>query len=247
MKRAVENNETMENTSEMKWKITASSNCGKRHEMKNMLSQDRYFIRSGEGKYIAVLADGIGKTNLNVVGTEMTAQLTAKYLEERFDWIMTEKPDVVAEDYMATIIEKLLEMAEEYKTPVKEFASTIMAFCVDETQDRYCLLHLGAGIILYRNPAGQMRVLSFPEVSLYSNLSTLTTTDGAAHKLKIMRGSAERISQLALMTDGMYETKKEPGDFERMLRDIEQNRPLEQEVDDKSVVMLYRTTENATD
>lgn len=222
------------------WKFYTVKELGKRHEMRNMLCQDRCFVRARNHKYIGVLVDGIGTTNLNVIGAEMAAQSTARYIEEKFDWIVTADPSVVASDYLEYINEELREMAALYDKPIREFASTVMAFCVDESQNRYCALHLGDGIIMYKSNNGQMRVMSFPEIGFYSVKTTLTTTEGADSRLSIKRGSAERIDQIALMTDGVYRVSPSLQTFEKVFRDVEQHIPLQQGVDDQSVVMLCR-------
>ncbi len=222
------------------WKFYTLKELGKRHEMKNMLCQDRCFVRARNHKYIGVLVDGIGTTNLNVIGAEMAAQITAGYIEEKFDWIVTEDSSVVASDYLEYINENLREMADLYNKPIREFASTVMAFCVDESQNRYCALHLGDGIIMYKSNTGQMRVMSFPEIGFYSVRTTLTTTEGAYSRLSIKRGSAESIDQIALMTDGIYRVSPSPQTFEKVFRAVERHIPLEQGIDDQGVVMLCR-------
>ena len=222
------------------WKFYTVKELGKRHEMRNMLCQDRCFVRARNHKYTGVLVDGIGTTNLNVIGAEMAAQSTAKYIEEKFDWIMTEDPSVIASDYMEFVNKELQEQAVLCNKPIREFASTVMAFCVDESQNRYCALHLGDGIIMYKRNDGQMRVMSFPEIGFYSVQTTLTTTEGADSRLSIKRGSAECIDQIALMTDGIYRVSPSPETFEKVFRSVEQHIPLEQGIDDQSVVMLSR-------
>ena len=222
------------------WKFYTVKELGKRHEMRNMLCQDRSFVRSRNHKYTGVLVDGIGTTNLNVIGAEMAAQSTARYIEEKFDWIMTEDPAAIASDYLKSIHNELLEQAILYNKPIQEFASTIMAICVDESKNRYCALHLGDGIIMYKRDNGQIRVMSFPEVGFYSVRTTLTTTKGADSRLSIKRGSAECIDQIALMTDGIYRISPSAQTFEKVFRSVEQHIPLEQGIDDQGVVMLSR-------
>ena len=222
------------------WKFYTVKELGKRHEMRNMLCQDRCFVRARNHKYTGVLVDGIGTTNLNVIGAEMAAQSTAGYIEEKFNWIMTEDPAVISSDYLKCIYEELQEQAVLCNKPIREFASTVMAFCVDESQNRYCALHLGDGIIMYKRNDGQMRVMSFPEIGFYSVQTTLTTTEGADSRLSIKRGSAECIDQIALMTDGIYRVSPSPETFEKVFRSVEQHIPLEQGIDDQSVVMLSR-------
>lgn len=230
-------------TSELKrkqWTVYSASLLGSKHEEKKLLCQDRVCYRSSSSRQVIALADGISQQDLNVIGVEKILGILCDRFANGDVDIINGTTEEIKYDVIISIQRELEELAEQYEVEKSVFASTLLLVCIDFTNNIYCTVHLGDGIILYK-PSLEYEILSYPENGLNRNQTYLTNSPNAYRYLKVMKGEIERISEIALLSDGIYEF---PLSVEIMTKSLSQVRKspynLKKKMDDQGMIILRK-------
>lgn len=226
--------------SKARWRVYSALTTGLNHEKKEILCQDRVCYRASETGQIIALADGISQENLNIIGVERVLEkICAVFLRRDIDIINGTK-DNIKRAVVMTVQRELERLAQEYHVKVSAFASTLLLFYIDLENKYYCAVHLGDGIIIYKQ-GKEYGILSYPENGPAKNQTCLTTSPYAYQYLKVMRGAADGISEAGLLSDGTYEFPISLPDAVSVLnRASESPYNLVQRMDDQGVILLRK-------
>ncbi len=167
-----------------------------------MLCQDRLSCRQEGNKTAATLVDGIGNTDLNAVSGEKIAGAITKFLICNFDDIMKAPADIISTALMKEIYEIMETMMTDYHINAKECASTFMCICIDDSTKRYCVIHLGDGIIMCKK--SEWSILSRPQNGRQGNETYLTVSKNVQRQIRVYRRKTDEIQGFMLCTDGVY-------------------------------------------
>lgn len=222
------------------WHAYSALTTGLNHEKKGILCQDRVCCRASETGQIIALADGISQENLNIIGVEKVLEkLCAVFLRRDIDIINGTK-DNIKRAVVMTVQREIERLASDYHVKVSAFASTLLLFYIDLENKYYCAVHLGDGIIIYKQ-GKEYRILSYPENGPAKNQTCLTTSPYAYQHMKVMRGAADGISEVGLLSDGTYEFPiLLPDAVSVLTRATESPYNLLQKMDDQGVILLRK-------
>lgn len=222
------------------WRAYSALATGMHHEKEELLCQNRVCYRVSETGRIIALADGISQEDLNIIGVEKVLEkLCTLFLRRDIDIINGTKDDIKRTVVM-TVQREIERLAKEYNVNVSVFASTLLLFYIDIQNKYYCAVHLGDGIIIYKQ-GKEYGILSYPENGPAKKQTYLTTSPYAYQYLKVMRGAADGISEVGLLSDGTYEFPISlPGAVSILNRAAESPYNMVQKMDDQSVILLRK-------
>lgn len=143
----------------------SSSIRGKRHIEKNMLCQDRLSYGSHGSLYVAVLADGIGKTDVNAYCVQEVVEVIRDTILDNFYILYDMSIDGIRELIIKKVYQVINVYMDRYSVNKSELASTIMAVAYDASTGNMISLHLGDGTIFIKE-LDSVRVFSFPETGV---------------------------------------------------------------------------------
>lgn len=215
------------------WRYAQSSITGERHRRSHMLCQDRSAYREKGRRQAIALIDGTGKTDRNIIAGEKIADCVTEFLLEHFEQCIGQEESLFKFMLLRDVRRIIEELMLEFAAPKEEFASTIMALCIDHERGKYCAVHLGDGIIVCRREA--LHILSFPCNGLLPDQTWLTISEKALQKMKLLRGDIGSIREFALLTDGMYEEPVSMDNLPDILKNGKRDVATE---DDRSIVRL---------
>lgn len=220
------------------WQYEAKCITGRRHREKGLLCQDRVAYREKGQHQVIVLVDGIGKTDRNIIAGEKVAEYTAEFLIERFDEIMLDTPENIRRELLRGIHYIIGNLMVEFEMSKTEFASTVLAVCIDQKTKQYCGVHLGDGIILNRSDC--LEILSYPMNGWKKNQTYLTTSENAVKEMKVLKGDLSSISEIILMSDGTYDYPLQKIELSNYINDVFQKAIELQQEDDQGIIRLRR-------
>lgn len=175
--------------------------AGKRHKSQGLESQD--FIANIEtySFSVTVLCDGAGSKEFGMQSARITANVTAKILEEDFYDFDLEK-----------FIEKV-NFALESEGYTEQNSGTTLLFVATDNE-KYIIGHLGDGVIL-QEINNEFKVISKPENKEYVNTTFLLPSSDPISHLRIKTGSLNHPTAFILSTDGaayfLYDPKTQTG------------------------------------
>ncbi|MFQ9514721.1 MAG: protein phosphatase 2C domain-containing protein [Eubacterium sp.] len=229
----------MDEESKNLWNCYMKKKTGKRHQIRKMLCQDRVAYKQSGNRQSIALVDGVGDNDINILAGEKIADAINDFLLNEFDEIMKEKEENVTYTLlikMQRIIEKLMS---EYNFPKEQFSSTILGVCIDLEKELYCAVHLGDGIILFRNK--EIKILSYPTNGLFSNQTVLSTSETAINNIKLYRGELENTREIILISDGVYNFPLYKNQWNEFIKRTKCSKEeFAGKEDDQSVILLSR-------
>lgn len=221
-----------------KWEMQGELCRGTRHEKEGLLCQDRIFYRESDHLQAIALADGISKSNISVTGLEKILEVLCNDMLEEYGTFMKEREDVIQYSVMLLIRRQIEALMNLHHVSADVFASTILAVCIDTQRKSFCCIHLGDGVVVCKEKT--YRILSYPVNGLRKNQTYLTTTEEAHRNIKIVRGSLQNISEIALLSDGTYHFPLSAEKIGKTLNQIRRSSgSFRKKTDDQSVIMLY--------
>lgn len=218
------------------WKCYAQCVKGKRHQEKNMLCQDRVAYQQKGNRQAIVLIDGIGSTDRNIIAGERVAEYIAGFFLDQFEEIMTGNEAEIKFQLMRQVRRIIEALTIEYKCSEQEFGSTVMAVCICHDSKQYCGIHLGDGIITYKDSV--LHVMSYPLNGLDAKQTCLTISETAMNKMKLFRGNIGDTTQYILMSDGMYSYPVHRQELERIIDSMKGEGMIAAKEDDRSIIGL---------
>lgn len=173
---------------------------GRGHALDGTRGQDRTGYLSRGGVQALCLADGAGSATHSEHGAEALVHEGCRLLAERFtDFVASEDGLAVKLDILQHLRDRLKEIAGSREWELKDLAATFLAVAV--SGNRFVIVHVGDGVIGYmRN--GELRVASAPDNSEFANQTTFVTSEGAAARMRLSRGSLDGVAGFVLMSDG---------------------------------------------
>ena len=225
-----------------RWEGFAQQKTGILHEKKGMKCQDQTVIERRGDRYSAALLDGRGDTDKNAEGVKEIAEEVNHVLLRDFEELYEEKDErAVANHLMLHIFRKMEKLSKMYRVGYEEFASTLLAFCIDEKTEKYIAIHLGDGTIVAKNSSDTIKIISRPENGGCNNQTYLTTSKDILKYIRIYRGTVdEQVEGVVLASDGFTDG----GDVYKRIAECfssnGKNVIVEEKIDDQAIIMLCR-------
>lgn len=247
------------------WKVAQAAVKGRGHISSNTPCQDKTFYIMKQGTCAIALADGAGSARCSHLGAERSVEYISNLLIDNFEHYYNQ-PDsnVVRREILSLLMIELEKLAANKDCELRDLASTLL--CVAVSRNRYIIIHLGDGVIGYRDE-DLIKVASTPNNGEFRNSTVFTTSEGAEESLRLLKGDIrECIKGFVLFSDGvesiMYkQSKKEITQslspvFDDLSRDdpfeVEQNlvETLEEikshTLDDCSIIVMSKSLESNT-
>jgi Serine/threonine protein phosphatase len=192
------------------WRIAHASAVGAAHLSQNVPCQDRSVCRTVESSkdgevLIAVIADGAGSTARGQDGAQTACDFFASEVEK----FLQNGASVgsLNEDFGKRLVEyfqkKITDLAASEGVEMREYASTLVAAVVSETNAAFYQIGDGAVIFASSDENAGYRFGIKPAESLYVNMTDFLTDEDAAQKIR-HNLVEERIEDLILFSDGIY-------------------------------------------
>lgn len=234
--------QTSRNSETRRWEGFTEKKTGLLHEKNGMKCQDQTVIERRGDRYSAALLDGRGDTDKNAEGVKEIAEEVNHILLKDFENLYEEKDErEVANHLMIHIGKKIEKLSKVHKKPYEEFASTLLAFCIDEKLKKYIAIHLGDGTIAVKNSSDTIRIFSRPENGRCTNQTYLTTSEDVLKYVRVYRGTVDnQMKRVLLASDGFTNG----GDVYKRIAECfssnGKNVIVEGKVDDQAIIMLCR-------
>ena len=167
---------------------------------KEMGCQDVVLASYRDGVAGISLADGAGSYSYAKEGARAVCEQIHSYMSENFArFSIADDNRHMAGFIMQDIRHRLCVLAQEYDSPVEEFASTLLYSGTDG--NNIIFLHLGDGAVLgtrWRSPY----MISKPENGSCHRYTYLTTSPSAAEHLRIFVAQRRFFDSVTLCSDG---------------------------------------------
>lgn len=173
---------------------------GKGHIESGTPCQDKTRYASRGDVQVLCLSDGAGSAVRSEIGAQALVNEGCKLLLEEFDEFFSRDDGANIKMEVAQRLHTKLEMvSRRRKIATKELAATFLALAV--SRDRFIAIHIGDGVIGYEKN-GRLKLVSAPDNDEFANQTTFVTSLGAAHSMRLLRGSTEGVTGFVLMSDG---------------------------------------------
>lgn len=187
-------------------KITVSwgQTEGSYHREKNQACEDTVFLCTTPDYLFCGLADGQSGTLYGSVGGRACLEAISDYISSMGigNFIDAPFPDEHPCSLTKIYRQKLLHLSESKATPMKEFASTLLAIAVDLKTGKFALLHLGDGCAISIPLSGEPTIISAPDNGLSLCHTWLTTSENAVSHFRIRFGSLDNKKRILILSDG---------------------------------------------
>lgn len=204
------------------WKTAEYAGAGRGHLEAGIPCQDKVrTYRNGEVTVIT-LADGAGSARLSHFGAEAVLKCISQELGEHFEEYFEEPDTSVIRSRLISEVRKALEETQnELQCELKDLSSTMLAAAVSGF--RYFIAHIGDGVIGYLSD-DEIKVATGPDNGEFANVTFFTTTPSSLTRMRIVRGTDDRIGGFALMSDGTETAlyNKRTGDLSQGIKRIMQ-------------------------
>ena len=183
----------------MTWTVLGDSVAGTSHRARNTPCQDAFRTRTfgpaAEWLVVAV-ADGAGSSSHADLGAAFTCDALVRRVEGAPDSLFTREGAI---DLFTDVRNALVGEAEAIGVRSRELACTALLALVGPESAAFVQLGDGA-IVIGSDP--DYRTVFWPEPAEYANTTDFLTDDQFARAVRI-ETIAERITELAVLTDGL--------------------------------------------
>lgn len=187
------------------WRTAAASACGTSHADAGTPCQDRFAVfeiqgGNGESYLVAVVADGAGSAKYADKGAEIVCRVVGDYVREALDGpVPLISPDDV-QAWVHAARARIIEAANEESVAPREFACTLVAAVVGESEALF--FQIGDGAIVARALNQDIEIVFWPDEGEYVNATYFVTDNDFLKHLRI-KESCFSVEELALFSDGM--------------------------------------------
>lgn len=174
------------------------------HSQDQHICEDAVFRHFTDSYLFYGLADGQSGTAYGLEGGMACLEAISDYINS----VGIKKiidipfPDELPCQFVQIFRKKLISLAHDKNTELKEFASTFLAIVIDLNSGKYMLLHLGDGCAVSVPHTGDPMVISAPDNGLASCHTWLTTSENAVPHFHVTFGSLEVKKRILLLSDG---------------------------------------------
>lgn len=223
------------------WKCFGIRQKGLRHEYRGLECQDIIDIKEFDGKISMALLDGRGDSDVNALAVPKIAERLNEFVICLYERIYSEDKEAIAYNLMLQIERCIEELSKELQEEYKELASTLLVFCMDKKSNTYCCLHLGDGAIAVKDSRKKIWLLSQPTNGENDRQTVLSTSECAVKYVKLYRGQMDDIEEIMMVSDGLFKSSDEMEQMEYYFSKEKGNVILERDIDDQSLIKMYRT------
>lgn len=221
-----------------RWDIESKELVGSRHREKGLLCQDSTACQVSDGRLSIALVDAVGKTDTSSRNSREMATLINRFLLENFDMILTSDENTVSYNFMLQIEQTLSQKSKEYELDKKELASTLLGIVIDPGKEKYCMLHLGDGVIAVQEESGKVYLLSEPENGRKMTETVLSTSEHALGHLRIHKGNLDKMKGIVLASDGIYKAHYDFKKLEEIFWSENPHDILKEKNDDQAYIKM---------
>lgn len=193
------------------WFIVGASILGNMHKRKNIVCQDRYYIKNAKSFGVAVICDGAGSKQHSDLGAQAVSQFVGDYLYNKvvhssIDEIATqEEVQILKNEVFEQTYGELVALSKFKGVPFESLGSTLIA--VIYTNTKSICMHIGDGRGAYQDTGGNWHSF-FTPWNTDEGYTIFTTTQDVKKTLfprdEYLKAIVvdEPISAFAIMSDG---------------------------------------------
>lgn len=227
--------------------MLAASQRGRAHAHKGDAREDDFFIATGKGWCIAIVADGAGSAKYSRYGSQLICNTIGQFLVKalaRPIAVHLQNMELEFRGALGLALCLIKDEAEAQQADVKDYASTVLVvLCVFDSQQQayvYWTVAVGDGAIaLYWPQTQQVQLLNTPDIGDYAG-ETCFLSDNNFMQAPINSYCSKEFVPCLLMTDGVSDAffdsdnaLKSATAWQNLWCDLQQNQALE---DDKKLL-----------
>ena len=147
---------------------------------------------------IVAISDGAGSACLSHLGsTEAIRYLLELIPRSNLNLAEISKENV--KEWLQKVLEHLQSVAEREKSPLSEFACTLLFGIVAENQSIFCQIGDGGWVVVKND---ELLAVTWPQMGQFANITTFLTTAGALDAMQFEKIDG-KLSALAGFSDGL--------------------------------------------
>lgn len=186
-----------------RWLSASAAVVGRAHELDGLECQDAVAsIRRAEICAIG-LADGAGSARHAAAGARATVSAALELVVDEFDNLIDGEPSVAKRRILDAVWARLDPEASRLGATRADLAATLLFVAVK--RGRFLAGQVGDGVVAVRL-AASAKVLAEPSRGEHLNETVFVTSEGAARRMTLARGSLDDVRGFALMSDGAAES-----------------------------------------
>lgn len=153
---------------------------------------------------VAVASDGAGSASHGDIGAKVASRAFHSRIEKHLQagQLIADLTPLILENWLQTFRAEIETQAEALEAPIRDFASTLLAFIVGP--DRFAFIQLGDGAIIYRlaDTDSPYLLAEWPDNGEYENQTYFLTDreDIQRFRYGVVEGN---VSEVAIITDGL--------------------------------------------
>lgn len=221
--------------------MLAASQRGRSHAHKGTAREDDFFIATGKGWCIAIVADGAGSAKYSRHGSQLICQTIGLFLTKVMNRpipVHMQNMELELKGALGLALCLIEDEAEVQQADVKDYASTVLVvLCVFDSQQQtyvYWTVAVGDGAIaLYWPQTQQVQLLNTPDIGDYAG-ETCFLSDTNFMSTPINSYRTQAFVPCLLMTDGVSDAffdsdnaLKSAAAWQNLWCDLQQNQALE--------------------
>jgi hypothetical protein len=188
-----------------KWRVAAAVTPGVRHRRQQTGCQDVLRVaRIGERRLLVTLADGAGSAEQGGLGAELATGAALAWLASPRRLPLPDAPpeamETAVREALAAARAALERAAERHKTPLRQFAATLLIGVVEP--EILVAGQIGDGAVVGGAGDGVWRMLTRPASGEYLNETVFVTSDDALEQAQLVTHRGP-LRELALFSDGL--------------------------------------------
>jgi serine/threonine protein phosphatase PrpC len=189
----------------LKHKFAGNFAQGKSHSVNNTPCQDVIKLwTSSNSKYTGIaLADGAGFSDKSHIGAKYMVENILPFISNNFAEFY-EDFNKASEKINRFVIDSLSKLSNSERIEFKNLASTLLFVCIDITNFKYLVAHIGDGII-FKESKNEVYVLSHPFKGEFANSTIFTTSKYSAYKMRVQSGEITSDTGFLICSDGAAE------------------------------------------
>lgn len=175
---------------------------GIRHIKRNKNCEDNVFSYTAQDGVTSIsLSDGAGSYKYAEIGSNITSQIAATFMANKFNRLYGLDEDTIADYVLHEVLIPIKEAALEKNEEVLQFSATLLCVAI-HPDGRYLIVHIGDGAIVGLNNDNECEVISIYNHEGPVNQTTFVTVPNTDAFVK--RGKDD-YSAFVLMSDGPEE------------------------------------------
>lgn len=189
--------------------------CGTKHILQGKHCEDVVDVGFSHGIEVFALADGAGSVAYGKFGAMCTVKAIKVFMLKEFENIYAAEDGQRVRMLLAKTLHKALENeAERLNCLIEDLAATLVV--VARCGNKFIIIHIGDGIVLYKPVDSIFKVASLPENGEFKGATYFS--NGDINHIRIIKGNLD--AAFMLMSDGASECFMEKNKPDEMVNKL---------------------------